>query len=118
MNSKRIGQSLLWIGFVSGALATVWRAPEKGVRYVKEISDLNAKTERTDEEGQRLKSFAFEIKDLSGVQFTRDGWHLINWTWYSFSVLLGIAGIVLIQAGKAKATEKSEKTEASLAEIR
>ncbi len=106
MNNKFIGQVLLWAGFVAGALATVWAAPEKGVQYVKE---LNA-------DSKEVKGF--ELKDLSEIQPEKDGWHLVNWVWYSSSVAVAIVGIVLIRQGNVEASKRSNQSEASLAEIK
>ncbi|MDB4755763.1 hypothetical protein OAG56_00205 [Mariniblastus sp.] len=117
MQNKILGQSLLWIGFVSGALATVWQAPEKGVEFVKELSDLKNQSQRTQEENDKLNKLLFEIGDLSQIEIKQDGWHLVNWTWYGCSAIVGIVGIVFIRIGSAESSKKSEKTEAGLAEI-
>ena len=34
---KVIGQLLLWLGFLSGALATVFRSQSSGMQYVKNL---------------------------------------------------------------------------------
>ena len=72
MNNKILGQVLLWVGFVSGSLATVWQSPQKGVGYVKdfsrEILELRAKPERTEEENKKLDNLRFEVQVLSHIE--------------------------------------------------
>ena len=97
MNKKAIGIVLLWLGFLSGALATVWTAPAKGIEFAREM-ESNTSPEET--------------------PIPEDGWNLINWTWYGVSVAVAVFGIVMIRLGVTESAKKSEKTEANLAEIR
>ena len=101
MNKKTIGIILLWMGFVSGALATVWNAPTKGVEFARSL---------------RNSEQAVPVEE--DVKRGPDGWHLINWTWYGFSLAVGITGIILIRISVGESAKKSDKTKASLAEIK
>lgn len=105
---KILGQILLWLGFLSGALATVFHSPGKGLNYVKGLTQ-----DQVDEAGMR-----FELPDLSGLEIPADGWNLIQWPWYLISVAVAIAGVVLLYAGKSSEGKKSEKTKANLEEIK
>ena len=101
---KIIGQILLWIGFLSGSLATVFNAPADGVKYVKGVA-------AEDVEG-------FEVADLSAVEIPEEGWNLIPWTWYLGSISVCIVGIGFLKAGKSTEGRKSEMTVANLEEIK
>ena len=103
---KVIGQLLLWLGFLSGALATVFRSQSSGMQYVK-----NLKAE--DAEGMR-----FQLPDLSGLELPTDDWSLIPWAWYLVSVGVAAAGVVVLYMSKASEGQKSEKTQANLKEIK
>lgn len=102
---KAIGQFLLWGGFISGSLATVFNSSKKGVEYVTGLTP------------QYATEHGFELSDLSAVVIPEEGWHLIPWTWYLASVAVCVAGIVLLRMGKSTDGQKSEKTEANLMEI-
>jgi hypothetical protein len=102
---KVIGQVMLWGGFLSGSLATVYYSSKKGVEYVKELTP-----EYATEHG-------FELPDLSAVVIPEEGWHLIPWAWYLASVGVCVAGIVMLRIGKSTDGQKSEKTEANLLEM-
>ena len=103
---KIIGQILLWAGFLSGALATVYYAPKSGVEFVKSLTPDSKQV--TD----------FNLPDMTGVVVPQEGWHLIPWAWYLVSVAIAVAGIVALRIGKSAQGQKSEKTSASLAEIK
>lgn len=102
---KIIGQILLWAGFLSGSLATVFYAPLSGVESVLEMSP-----EQAAEQG-------FELPDLSSVNVPEEGWHLIPWPWYLGSVAVCVVGIVVLRQGKSAESQKSEKSQSSLADI-
>ena len=105
---KLIGQVLLWLGFLSGSLATVFCAPSAGVDYVKGLSQ-----NVIDEGGMR-----FELADLSEIETPNDGWGLINWPWYLVSVGVSVAGVVLLYRAKSSEGQQSEKTKSNLQEIK
>ena len=102
---KLFGQVFLWAGFLSGALATVYYAPRKGVEYVKGLTPEFA------------MEHGFDLPDLSGVAVPEEGWELIPWTWYLISVATSVGGIVMLRIGKKSDGQKSEKTEANLVEM-
>lgn len=101
---KIIGQVLLWVGFLSGSLATVINAPRDGVEYVKGMTADDAP--------------GFQWVDHSGVELPEEGWNLIPWTWYLLSIGVCVAGIVCLKMGKVSAGQKSERTGANLADIK
>ena len=103
---KILGQILLWAGFLVGSLATVYNADSKGIKFVKGITEEDA------------SAAGYELPDLSAVSVPEDGWHLIPWVWYIPAALVCVAGIVMIRIGSSAENQKSEKSEASLAEIR
>ena len=105
---KILGQVLLWLGFLSGALATVFCTPSKGVEYVKTLTQ-----EKIDEEKMR-----FVLPDVSGVEVVDDGWHLINWLWYLVSAGVAIAGVVMLYVSKSSEGQQTEKTKTNLKEIK
>ena len=105
---KILGQILLWLGFLSGSLATVFHSPGKGLEYVKGLTQTDV-----DDAGMR-----FQLPDLSGLEVPEDGWNLIQWPWYLISVAVAIAGVVLLYTGKSAEGQKSEKTKANLEEIK
>lgn len=105
---KFLGQILLWLGFLSGSLATVFHSPGKGLDYVKALKQADV-----DE-----KKMRFELPDLSGLEVPEDGWNLIQWPWYLISVGVAVAGVVLLYASKSSEGQKSEKTKANLEEIK
>jgi hypothetical protein len=101
---KIMGQIMLWIGFLSGSLATVFHAPSDGVEYVTKLTPEAVE--------------GFDLPDLSAVEIPNEGWNLIPWTWYLASIGVCVAGIVFLRVGKASEGQKSEKTGANLAEIK
>ena len=103
---KILGQILLWVGFLVGSLATVFNADSKGIKYVKGITQEDA------------KEAGYELPDLSGVTIPEDGWHLVPWSWYIPAAIVCIAGIAVIRIGSSAESQKSEATEAGIAEIR
>ncbi|MEE2642458.1 MAG: hypothetical protein VX768_17640, partial [Planctomycetota bacterium] len=103
MNKLILGQVLLWAGFVVGALATVWQAPQEGVKFVRSQQQDEAGTDASAGSAEEL--------------LPEDGWHLISWGWYSGSVLVAVIGVVLIHLGKGETTRKSEQSQFDLAEI-
>ncbi len=103
---KFVGIAMLWIGFVVGSLATVMNSEAKGVKFVKKLNAEDA------EKG------GFELPDLSGVEIPEDGWHLIPWSWYIPSAIVCLVGAGLIQIANRSHGQKSDKTEASLEEIK
>lgn len=143
MNKKTVGILLLWTGFLSGALATIWQAPKQGVAFSKTLRSPNsaipdianeisfasvvgslARSNSMQSQAKSLKSPAamkivedFTPHDLSEITVGEDGWHLVNWVWYGLSAAVAVAGIVLIRQGNSAALQKSEKSQASLAEI-
>lgn len=102
MNMKSLGVLILWLGFLSGALATVWSAPAKGIEFSRTL----------------MEKELVESNEKQDAKHLKDGWHLINWSWYGVSVAVAIGGIVMIRVGKSEAAQKSDKTEASLEEIK
>lgn len=106
MNKKHLGILLLWAGFISGALATVWQAaPEKAAASKSGSGENSSDSPSENPDNQ------------SQVDEEVDGWQLINWTWYSVSVAAGVFGIVLIRVEVSGSNKKSDETKASLAEI-
>lgn len=105
---KLIGQILLWIGFLSGSLATVFCTPSAGVNYVKGLSP----------EVVQEKEMRFELRDLSEVSVPEDGWGLISWPWYLGSVAVAIAGVVMLYRAKSTEGQQSELTKSNLQEIK
>ena len=103
---KFLGQLLLWSGFLVGSLATVLNSEAKGVKFVKGLTPEYAKDHR------------YGFVDLSSIPVPEDGWHLIPWAWYIPAALVCVVGIVLIRLGTSSEGKKSDKTEASLAEIK
>lgn len=140
----------MWLGFLSGALATVWNAPSKGVKFARSMRDaeqaqqelgktvvwssvISSSTWQEQTEpppkdwtayGASLnftyvEGFQPNLIDPENVEpLPDDGWHLVNWTWYSISFLVGVAGVVAIRVGASEATQKTEETQSSLAEIK
>lgn len=92
---KTLGQILLWAGFLSGSLATVFNLQQEGVEYVKGL-------EQTEELG-------FELKDVSEVPLVEDGWNLIPWVWYGISAGVCLLGVVLIRLAKSGAASNDEE---------
>ena len=82
---KLIGQVLLWLGFLSGSLATVLNPPSDGIEFAKGLEAEDAK--------------GFQLPDLSAVELPEDGWGLIPWPWFAGSVAVCVVGIVLIRIG-------------------
>ncbi len=105
---KLIGQILLWAGFLSGSLATIFHLPAAGVESVKKL------TQATIDE----KKMRFTLPDVSDVEVPVDGWHLIPWTWYLCSVGVAIAGIVILYKQRGDSGQKSEETRSNLKEIK
>ena len=105
---KILGQVLLWLGFLSGALATVFSSPSKGVEYVQTLTQ-----EKVDKGEMR-----FQLPDVSGVAVVDDGWHLINWPWYLISAGVAIAGVVMLYVSKSSEGQQTEKTKTNLKEIK
>jgi hypothetical protein len=103
---KVIGQILLWIGFLSGSLATVFYSPKKGVESILKVTPEEA-LER-----------GFELPDFSSVVVPEEGWHLIPWTWYLVSIAVCIAGIIVLRKGKSSEGQKSHQSQSSLTEIK
>jgi hypothetical protein len=103
---KLIGQILLWAGFLVGALATVTNSSSKGVEFVKGLTPNDAEEAR------------YEYVDLSAVEVPKEEWSLIPWSIYIPSAVTCMIGIGLLTAARSTAGQKSEKTEASLAEIK
>ncbi len=83
---KLIGQVLLWLGFLSGSLATVLNPPSAGVEFLKDPKTA-----------EKVKPVT--IPDLSQVELPNDGWGLIPWPWFAGSVAVCVVGIVLIRIG-------------------
>ena len=98
-----LGHVLLWAGFLAGSLVTVFNSTQEGVEYVKGL--------KPDE------VHGFELPDLSAVAVPENGWHLIPWVWYTLAAVVCFVGVVLLHASRRTATQKSEKSAASLTEI-
>ena len=105
---KILGQVLLWAGFLSGALATVFHLPAAGVENVKKLTQ-----EQVNEKGLR-----FTLPELSEVTVPEDGWNLVPWSWYLISVGVSVAGIVLLYMNRAVAGKQSETTKSNLKQIK
>ena len=101
---KYLGQLLLWIGFLSGSFATVFRLPAEGARYAKGL--------------QPAQELRFEIPDMSEVVVGEDGWHLIPWGWYGISAAICLVGTVLIRRSLASPAMVSDDTHKDLDEMR
>ena len=97
---KTIGQVLLWVGFLSGSLATVYYAPSEGVGFMKAMTSDEALEKD------------FELPDLQGVVVPEEGWHLIPWVWYGVSVVFCVVGIVVFK--RAANPEQQAEQEAML----
>ena len=106
---KTIGQILLWTGFLSGALATVFHAPPKAVKALQEM-EAHQKMEPTSDATPAHP-------DLSAIPVPEDGWHLIPWTWYGVSCVLCFAGVVTLHASKKAQRKSFEKTRISMADL-
>ncbi|MGI9519377.1 MAG: PDZ domain-containing protein [Pirellulaceae bacterium] len=155
MKSK-IGQILLWAGFLSGSLATVFStavysrlgvdvtneeagptvssvdeesaAWQAGLRQGDVVVSLAEKpTSSADAVSKALGSIGDEtvpiIFSRNGEQKTANiktgnPWKTINWLWYGLSAAVCIGGIFLIRSGKKASAGQSEKTEASLKQIK
>lgn len=102
---KLLGQLLLWIGFLSGSLATVYNAPAKGVEFVKGLTP------------ESKEVAGFDLPDLSAIDVPEDGWSLIPWLWYGISAVACLAGAVILLSGKLAKGEKNQASAASLTEI-
>ena len=89
---KQLGTVLMWLGFLSGSLATVFSLPSAGVEYVKNYEAV---------EDQR-----FELKDLSEVVVPEDNWNLIPWTWFGISAAVCTFGVVLIRTSLSAAADQ------------
>lgn len=122
MSRKTTGIILLWVGFLSGALATVWQAPRKGVEYSRSLRTPEQIQQIRAEQGTQAaekynEAKRFVPRDVSEIELRDDGWHLVNWVWYGVSLAVGFVGVVLIRMDRSRSTGKSEKTTANLAEI-
>lgn len=58
-----------------------------------------------------------KLQDLSKVTVPENGWHLIPWLWYGLSAAVCFAGVVLLHSSRRTATQKTDKSAASLNEI-
>ena len=101
---KYLGQLLLWIGFLSGSLATVYHLPADGVRYAKGLKPA--------------EELRFEIPDMSDVVVGEDGWHLIPWAWFSISAAVCMVCAALIRVSLVSPATVSDDTHKDLDEMR
>jgi len=102
---KIIGTVLMWLGFLSGSLATVFNLPAAGVEHVKKLDPSNA--------------VGFELQDLSAVEVPTDGWHLIPWTWFGISLAVCLVGVALIRISMAQSADaEGSEMESNLDTIR
>ena len=102
---RLLGHVLLWSGFLVGSYLTVLNATSEGVDFVKTLTP----------DSKYVKDF--ELMDLSAVEVPENGWHLIPWVTYSIAAAVCFAGVVLLHMSRTSATQKSEKSAASLNEI-
>lgn len=124
---KILGQVFLWLGFLSGALATVYCPPKKAVEFTK---DLSAKEQQRleavaaadplsdDKAGEKLKPPGYAIPDLKDVELPVDDWSQIPWLWYGLSAMVCFGGVVMIQVNKKSSVETENKKLASLDELK
>ena len=103
---KTMGQVLLWVGFLSGSLATVFYAPAEGVGYMKAMTPEKA-----------LDDHGFELPDMQGVVIPEEGWHLIPWVWYGFSVAVCVVGIVVLRKASNPEQQLEQASGLSLVEL-
>lgn len=82
---KILGQILMWLGFLSGSLATVFHLPKAGVEFARNLKPAD--------------DLGFTLPDMSTVASVEDGWHLIPWTWYILSGIVCLVGVVMIRLG-------------------
>ena len=95
----------MWLGFLSGALATVFNLPAAGVKHVKSLDES--------------KVVGFELQDLSTIKVTADGWHLIPWVWFGISLAVCLVGVVLIRKSMSQSEDASgHEAESNLDTIR
>ncbi|MDB2318432.1 hypothetical protein N9V88_02455 [bacterium] len=102
---KTIGQVLLWVGFLSGSLATVYYAPSEGVGFMKAMTSDEALEKD------------FELPDLQGVVVPEEGWHLIPWVWYGISVAICVVGIVVLTKAASPEQHVEQGSKLSLADL-
>ena len=102
---RLLGHVLLWSGFLVGSYLTVLNATSEGVDFVKTLTP----------DSKYVKDF--ELMDLSAVAVPENGWQLIPWFAYSIAAAVCFAGVVLLHLSRNTATQKSEKSAASLNEI-
>lgn len=88
----------MWLGFLSGSLATVFNLPAAGVKHVKGL--------------EQSEELGFDLPDLSTLEIPTDGWHLIPWVWFGISLGVCLLGVVMIRVGMAQAKDESD-TEAA-----
>ena len=102
---KLLGTVLMWLGFLSGALATVFNLPRAGVKHVKKLDES--------------KAVGFELQDLSEVKVPTDSWQLIPWGWFGLSFAVCLTGVVMIRIAMGQSqTEANNEAEANLDTIR
>ena len=102
---KTIGQVLLWVGFLSGSLATVFYAPAEGVGYMKAMTP------------EKALEKDFELPDLQAVVIPEEGWHLIPWVWYGVSVVFCVVGIVVLKTAVNPEQQVEQSSNLSLADL-
>ena len=105
LTMKTMGHVLLWVGFLSGSLATVFYAPAEGVDFMKAMTPEDA-----------LKA-AFELPDMQAVVSPEEGWHLIPWVWYGVSVVICVAGIVMLKQTGSPEQQREQGSNLSLADL-
>lgn len=126
---KILGQVFLWLGFLSGALATVYCPPKKAVEFTKDLSvkelqrleavAMEAAKPQPDEKAlAKLKPPGYVIPDLKDVELPVDDWSQIPWLWYGVSAVVCFGGVVMIQVNKKSSVETENKKLASLDELK
>ncbi|MEL7499169.1 MAG: hypothetical protein AAFN77_16295 [Planctomycetota bacterium] len=125
---KTIGTILLWIGFLSGALATVYNPPSKAVvdlkgRYeVEQQRIANEKKVIAEGNAEAIAKLPpaprYEIVELNDVELPDDGWNQIPWIWYGVSAAVCLAGVVVIQSNKQADKETADRSLNSIEDLK
>jgi hypothetical protein len=92
---RTIGQLLMWVGFLSGALATVFYLPSDGVAFAKQRLTEAPAAKEVDAMGlpQAVAAHQPEFEN---------SWKLIPWPWYGVSLAVCLTGVILIRLSKLR----------------
>jgi hypothetical protein len=59
----------------------------------------------------------FELPDMQAVVIPEEGWHLIPWVWYGVSVVICVAGIVMLKQTGSPEQQREQGSNLSLADL-